>query len=131
MGRGSNRGERFGVFAVSGSTIASMALSALFYLVLPLSLPLTLAQKSAHCHCPMCRESADGAHQCCKTGSGICNCDTSTTGDDAVIVLIREIPSLPIYGKFQVPYLFRYRLAESLTPYAGVVLPVETPPPEA
>lgn len=127
----SNRGKKFGTLAVSGSTIASMALSALFYLVLPLSLPVTLAQKSAHCHCAMCRTAADGAHHCCKAKSGICNCSDSAPGDDAVIVLMREIPSLPVCGKFEVPFLFRHWIVDGLPLYTGVDLPVETPPPES
>ena len=127
----SDQRKSFGIFAISGSTLASMVLSAAFYLVLPLSLPLTSAHGSTHCHCAMCQTDVEGEHHCCQSEDGICNCNGSTPADDAVIVLIRDIPSLPIYGRFEVPFGSGYWNPAHLSPYSGIVLSVEIPPPEA
>jgi hypothetical protein len=120
----------FGMRALSGSTLASITLYAIVYLLLPLSLPTAAARKQLHCHCPMCNTDSGGTHQCCHNREGICTCDMSEPDEDSDLVIIRDIASSPLSYPWNI--LFDSDRLWLTNPVSVVEpeIPVITPPPK-
>jgi len=113
-------------------TLATMAVYAVAYLILPFSLLTVTGTTPVQCNCPMCKADTTGTHRCaCCDHGGVCTCGLSAPEDDSVSVTMMDLGWLPICNRFEVSFLFRRKAEVRPAVFSSPELPVAIPPPEA